>query len=613
MKDSLNDLVLAKKVCLIFSLLPIGIIATVINSSIISVLMWNVIPHFWILSWLLAHIVFAVLRMAMVTIFKLDTKKFQHVKRWEKFSSVFLIVSGGIWGSSAFFGLLHSSVAYQMIVAVVLGGMCAGAAATYSALRVTYYGFTTPTLVPQIALFIIMGTPIHLAFAIMLILFTILISLSAETNHSIISSNYRLVFRNEDLIQYLRGSNQNAQLEITRRKQVESELLKSQTELEEKVKERTIALSLANEGLRTQIEKRMKVEDELRESEKYYRSIVETAQEGIWIIGENHRISYTNQRMTQILGYGLDELKGKDICEFLDKDQKTFHGVDRRIRGVRQKNLRKSDGTLVPVIESESRLIDNKGQFHVKVGMVTDITERRKWEKKIVRLNNSLQESNRELTEFSHSVSHDLRAPLHTIQAFSELVQHEYAKVLTDSGNEYMSIIRKSADRMNELIEDMLTLARVTRAELRRKNVNLSIIARDIINTLHKSEPMRNIRVEIQKDVFANCDPGLIKIVMENLLSNSWKFTRKKDDPKIVFGVDFKEGSAIYYVCDNGAGFDMKFKEKLFQPFHRLHSESEFEGTGVGLATVYRIIKKHGGAIWVEAIKNKGATFYFTL
>ncbi len=613
MKDSLNDLILAKKVNLLISLLPIGIIATVINSSIVSILMWDVIPHFWIISWLLAHFLFAFLRIVLFTFFKSDSVKYRHVKRWKNLSFFFLMTSGGIWGSAAFFGFLHSSIAYQMMVAVVLGGMCAGAAATYSALRMTYYGFTLTTLVPQIVIFFTMGTPIHLALAILLVFFTILISSSAEANRSIISSNFRLAFKNEDLIRYLKESNEKAQLEITRRKQVESELLKSRTELEEKVKDRTIALSMANDGLRTQIEKRKRVEDELRKSEKYYRSIVETAQEGIWIINENHRISYINQRMAQILGYDLNELKGKDVCEFLDGDQKTFHGADRRIRGIRQKNLRKRDGTLVSVIESESSLIDNTGKLHVKLGMVTDITERQKWEKKIVSLNNSLKESNRELSEFSHSVSHDLRAPLHTIQAFCELMQDEYSKVLNDSGNEYLSIIRKSADRMNELIGDMLTLSKVTRTELHRKQVNLSAIATEVINTLQKNEPARNVCLDIQKDVFANGDPGLLRIVMENLLNNSWKFTRKKDDPMIGFGVDIQEGSAIYHVSDNGAGFDMKFKEKLFQPFHRLHSDSEFEGTGVGLATVYRIIKKHGGTIWAEGIKNKGATFYFTL
>jgi light-regulated signal transduction histidine kinase (bacteriophytochrome) len=166
---------------------------------------------------------------------------------------------------------------------------------------------------------------------------------------------------------------------------------------------------------------------------------------------------------------------------------------------------------------------------------------------------------------------------------------------------------------MSELIGDMLSLSRVTRVELHRKNVNLSTIAKDVINTLQKIEPKRSVRIAIQENVFANCDPGLMKIVMENLLSNSWKFTRRKEDPMIGFGVDFKEDNAIYYVRDNGAGFDMKFIERLFKPFHRLHSESEFEGTGVGLATVYRIIKKHGGDIWADAIKNKGATFYFTL
>lgn len=613
MKGSLNDQVLAKKVSLIFGIMPIGIVSSVINSSIISVLMWNIINHFWIISWLLTHLVLAVLRIVMLTIFKSDTKRVQHIKKWEKLPYAFLIISGSIWGSAAFFGLLHGSFAYQMIVALVLGGMCAGAAATYSALRVTYYGFVIPTLVPQIVLFFTMGTPLHLIIAVMLILFSFMTSLSAEANHSMIDSNFRLLFKNEDLIRFLKDSNEKAQMEINRRKQVESELLKSRTELGEKVKDRTVALSLANEDLRTQIEKRKKVEDELRESEKYYRSIVETAQEGIWIIGENHRIYYTNQRMAQILGYDVNELKGKDICEFLDEEQKAFHGTERRIRGVRQKNLRKRDGTLVPVIESESSFIDNTERFHVKLGMVTDITERRNWENKIVKLNNSLQETNRELSEFSHSVSHDLRAPLHTVQAFCELMQDEYAKVLNDNGKEYLSIIRKSAERMSELIGDMLSLSRVTRVELHRKNVNLSTIAKDVINTLQKIEPKRSVRIAIQENVFANCDPGLMKIVMENLLSNSWKFTRRKEDPMIGFGVDFKEDNAIYYVRDNGAGFDMKFIERLFKPFHRLHSESEFEGTGVGLATVYRIIKKHGGDIWADAIKNKGATFYFTL
>lgn len=613
LKDRLNDLVLAKKTNLIISLLPLGIVATIINSSIISVLMWNIIPRVILFGWIVAQLFFAVLRIFFITMFKVDTKKVSHVKKNVLIISLYLTISGFIWGSSAFFGLLHSSFAHQMTVAVVLGGMCAGAATIYSALRESYYGFSVPTLVPQIVVFLIMGTPIHLALAIMLVLFIMIISFSAESNYSIITSNFKLVFKNEDLIAYLRDSNKKAQLEIAKRKQVETELLKSRNELEEKVKNRTIALSEANEGLKTQIEKRIKVEDELRKSENYYRSIVDTAQEGIWIIDENHRIYYTNQRMAQLLDFNINELKGKDVCEFLDEDQKIFHGADRRVRGIRQINLHKSDGTLISVIESESSLFDAAGQFHSKLGMVTDITEHKNWEKKIVKLNSRLKESNRELSEFSHSVSHDLRAPLHTIRAFSELIQDEYSKYLDDNAKKYLSIIKMSSDRMNELIGDLLTLSKVSRTELHRQNVNLSIIAKDVLNTLHGREPMRIVRIKIQENVFANCDPGLIKIVIENLLSNSWKFTNKKDDPEICFGADFKGNIIIYHVSDNGAGFDMKYKEKIFQPFHRLHGESEYEGTGIGLATVYRIVKRHGGVIWAEAIKNKGATFYFTL
>lgn len=603
---------LAKKVNLLYSLLPIGLIATIINSAIITVLLWNLVPRKYLLTWLSAHFIFAFFRIILYTLFKGDVTKDDNVEKWCKSFIFFLMISGLTWGSTAFFGLTHNSIAYQAVVAVVLGGMCAGAAATYSSLRSAYYGFLIPTLLPQIILFFLFATPIHLAVGVMLLLFGILISFSAEANLKIITSNFTLLIKNETLIANLKIANSKFIDEITRRKEVEQQLLESQAGLEMKVKKRTRELSNANEGLKAQVERRMEAEKALRDSEEYFRSIVETAQEGIWVIDENHCISYANERMAQILGYKAEQLRGKDICVFLDKAQRVYHNSDRRVRGIRQKNLRRIDGSLIPVIEAENIMADKSGLHNVKLGMITDITDRQIWEKKIVDLNNRLQESNRELTEFSHSVSHDLRAPLNSIGAFSKLLEEEYFEKIDENGRMYILTIQKAVRRMSNLINDLLTLAKVTRIELHRSRANLTEIVEEILGELQNQQPARKVETKIEKQVHAFCDPGLARIVLENLLNNAWKFTSRKSFTIISFGNLCQERKKVYFVSDNGAGFDMKLSEKLFKPFQRLHSDSEFKGTGIGLATVYRIIKKHGGEIWAESEKDNGATFYFT-
>lgn len=408
--DSFKQKVLQKRVELVYKLLPIGIVATIINSTMLSYFLWNIVNRVFVVSWLIIQIFFALLRLLIFFLFKADKNKTENIEKWRNLYAIVIIFAGVIWGSGSYFGILHNYFVYQVLVAVVIGGTCAGAATIYSALRRIYYGFVITALLPQIIIFFIVGSAVQVALGLMLLLFGIVISFSAETNRKIIISNFNMILKNEDMIKFLRESNEKARFEIVKRKQIESELMRSQTNLEQKVKERTVELSKANRGLKLQIDKRIKVEKELKESEEYYRSIVETAQEGIWIIDKNHKISYTNKRMTQMLGYSTDELLGKDICQFLDSSQRAFHLSDRRKRGIRQKKLCKSDGTMIPVIEAESSLIDNSGLNRIKLGMVTDITERQIWETKIVNLNHRLQESNRELSEFSHSVSHDLKS-----------------------------------------------------------------------------------------------------------------------------------------------------------------------------------------------------------
>lgn len=228
-------------------------------------------------------------------------------------------------------------------------------------------------------------------------------------------------------------------------------------------------------------------------------------------------------------------------------------------------------------------------------------------------LTDELERQNRELEAFSYSVSHDLRAPLRSIDGFSRMLEEDYRERLDEQGLDYLRRVRNSAHRMAELIEDLLALARVGRADLRRQVLDLTSEARRIIAQLAERDPARHIAVNVPDGIVAEGDPGLVRSLLENLLSNAWKFSARRQDAQIEIGVTDRNGGRAYYVRDNGVGFELAQAERLFQPFQRLHSAAEFEGTGVGLATVHRIVTRHGGRIWAEASAGGGATFYFTL
>jgi light-regulated signal transduction histidine kinase (bacteriophytochrome) len=242
--------------------------------------------------------------------------------------------------------------------------------------------------------------------------------------------------------------------------------------------------------------------------------------------------------------------------------------------------------------------------------MAAQLQERREAEQKALA---ELTRANQELDAFAYSVSHDLRGPLRSIDGFSQALLEDYDAKLDDQGRHYLSRVRNASQRMGQLIDDLLKLSRVTRAQMKIERVDLSALATTIAADLRNSEPERNVEFVIKKDLIVQGDGALLRVALENLLDNAWKFTRNRAQSIVEFGVTQVEDSTAYFVRDDGAGFDMAYVGKLFGAFQRLHSSNEFPGTGIGLATVQRIVHRHGGRIWAEGEVGKGATFYFTL
>ena len=275
------------------------------------------------------------------------------------------------------------------------------------------------------------------------------------------------------------------------------------------------------------------------------------------------------------------------------------------------------DVSIFPIVDEEGRLVNVVCQW-------VDITEQHRareelkqhrdhLERLVGERTATLEATNRELEAFTYSVSHDLRAPLRAIDGFGQILLKSYASRLDGAGKDYLSRIRTGTERMSRLIDDLLRLSHLTRAELERQAVDLSAIAREVIGELRQKEVDRVVEVVIEPGLVAEGDPVLLRATLENLIGNAWKFTGNKADARIEFRSDKTGGATIFFVRDNGAGFEMAYADKLFGAFQRLHDETEFPGTGIGLASVQRIVHRHGGRVWAEGETGKGATFYFAL
>jgi PAS domain S-box-containing protein len=234
-------------------------------------------------------------------------------------------------------------------------------------------------------------------------------------------------------------------------------------------------------------------------------------------------------------------------------------------------------------------------------------------ERRVAERTAELEATNKELESFSYSVSHDLRAPLRTIEGFSNALMEDYGDQLDATAQDYLQRVRSGSQRMGQLIDDMLGLSRVTRRKLQRAQVNLSELAQDVFDQLCEHEPERKIRLDIDEGLLARGDPDLLRIALVNLFHNAWKYTARQSSPHIEFRKHVNGEAATFVVRDNGVGFDMKYADKLFTAFQRLHADSEFQGSGIGLATVARVIQRHGGRVWAQGEPEKGASFYFTL
>jgi PAS domain S-box-containing protein len=367
-------------------------------------------------------------------------------------------------------------------------------------------------------------------------------------------------------------------------------------------------------GICTDIHEHKQIEDELHKQ----AALLNLAHDAILVRDLARKIVYWNQGAEETYGWSAKEAAGRAVHELLRTESATpLPSVEAAVQeqgeweGELQHVTR--DGKTIIVASRWSLQRDHHGVPRNILEINRDITERKQLEDSLRQRTRELENSVAELEAFSYSVSHDLRAPLRSIDGFSQILLEDYRDKVDAEGQDCLRRIRKASQNMGQLIDALLQLSRVMRADLVREPVNLSVLALSTAAVVQKAAPGRKVQFHIANGLVARGDRRLLGVVLQNLLQNAWKFTARNPEPLIEFGSTQKEGKTAYYVRDNGIGFDMAYVDKLFTPFERLHAKEQFEGTGIGLATVQRIVKRHGGRVWAEGALGKGATFYFSL
>lgn len=368
---------------------------------------------------------------------------------------------------------------------------------------------------------------------------------------------------------------------------------------------------------------------EHKRNTELFQALLEAAPDAILKVDTAGVITLANGQAERLFNYSRSELIGMPVERLMPQRYRARHVKQRRryqenpeIRPMgigRELYGQRKDGTKFPVEISLSPLHTPDGL--VTVVIARDVTARIATTQQIRELNRTLRRKvtelaavNQELEAFSYSVSHDLRAPLRGLDGFSQALLEDYAEQLDGTAQDYLKRIRAASQRMAQLIDDLLRLSRITRTEMTIETVDLSAIASDILKECQKRAPHRQVAVRIAPGLIAAGDGRLLRVCLENLLDNAWKFTAEIPQAEIEVGADIAaQATPVYYVRDNGAGFDMAYAERLFGPFQRLHSVQEFDGNGIGLATAQRVIQRHGGRIWADAEPQRGATFYFRL
>jgi signal transduction histidine kinase len=359
----------------------------------------------------------------------------------------------------------------------------------------------------------------------------------------------------------------------------------------------------------------------LQEALKYAEAIFETIRESLLVLDLDLRITKANRCF-----YDSFKVTPQETIGSLVYDVGNRQWDIPRLRTLLEDILPKEDTLDGYEVEHDfaaigrrtmvlnARRIDGPtGKGQTILLAIEDISEKRKLDVEATKARDVIEAANRELEAFAYSVSHDLRSPLRTIDGFSQALLEDCKEQLDDTAKSYLHRVREAAQHMGRLIDDMLKLSRVTRSKFNCEPVNLSNMIEAVSDRLQSNGAHRTVDMIIEKEVFVNGDPDLILIAIENLMENAWKFTAGKAQPRVEFGTMVTEGATACFIRDNGAGFDMAYVDKLFSAFERLHSSSEFAGTGIGLATVQRIVNRHGGRVWAEAEVEKGATFFFIL
>lgn len=371
----------------------------------------------------------------------------------------------------------------------------------------------------------------------------------------------------------------------------------------------------------------------LQQSEMSLEAVINIAGSALISIDEDQRITLFNRQAEQLFGYSAREVLGHPLNMLLPEQFREAH--QKHIVEFSKKNIQKrmalersdvlglrKNGEVFPVEASISQI--KLGEKKIFTVALTDVTQRRQTERELEAYRshleevvegrtNELREKNSELEAFSYSVAHDLRAPLRSITSFSQILLEDAGDKLSEAELNHLSRVIRAGQHMAELIDGILNLARVGRSQLSQADVDLSVLVTQSKTRLSQDDPQRKVSWDIQPGLVVRGDSQLLGMMVDNLISNAWKYTSKEPQAKISFGVLNQRGKKVFYVRDNGAGFDMKHAQNLFGVFHRLHDAEEFEGTGVGLATVKRIVLRHGGTIWAEAAVGEGAAFYFTI
>jgi PAS domain S-box-containing protein len=370
----------------------------------------------------------------------------------------------------------------------------------------------------------------------------------------------------------------------------------------------------------TDITEQKKAEEALKASEERFRLIVSNIKDyAIIVLNPEGQIISWNGAAQRIKGYQADEILGRHFSVFYPPEDIAARKPEIELKTAREEGrfedeswrVRK-DGSRFCANVVVTPLRDDAGALHGFVKITRDVTERRRAEQEILRRSLELEAANKELEAFSYSVSHDLRAPLRGIEGFSQALHEDYHQRLDDTAKDYLRRIRAATQRMGELIDDLLNLSRVTRAEMYKEPIDLTKLANEVVQELETREPQRTVSLKIAEGMRAEGDSRLVRVALQNLIGNAWKFTSKKDDAEIEFGQQSSNGTRTFFIRDNGAGFEQSYASRLFGAFQRLHGSNEFPGSGIGLATVQRIIHRHGGSVWAEGSVNHGATIYFT-